>query len=212
MTRVWFGEAAESPAPGWEHVTSDAAVVDLETQIERADELWINDPLSFPWDTIGASLPMPITVELRGLTLLDMAALAPWLDTLGPGDRIRAGDTAVEGHMRRRFGTDPVEDDQTFEERNEQKAIHRCRERIISRLEKESLVRGDADTTIIVELTQAQLFASTQHRFADNITSLLAAHGSGRPFEVWGVRAAPGQPTVGAVVALRLDDPAEVPE
>ena len=212
MTRVWFGGTAESQTPEWEHVASDAAVLDLEAQIERASELWIDDPLAFPWDTIGPSLPMPITVDLNALTLLDMAALSPWLDTLGPGDRIRSHDAAVENHMRRRFDTDSARVDETIQDRNQQKAIHRSRSQIISRLEKEADDRGDADKTLIVSLTQAELFGSTQQDFAANIASVFADHGSGSPFEVWGVRAAPGQPTVGAVVAFRPDDPAEVLE
>lgn len=188
------------------HIDSLVPVPDLLAALEEASEIWVDDALGFPWDSVGTLVIAPTTVNVDGLSLLDLAALSPWLGELGAGDRIAVDDPAIANHLNEMYGTTSP-DDEPLLDRSVAKAVHRSTTSIVTRLESEAIDRSDADRVIIKTLTLDDIVASPHGvHFAENMTRTFADAGPGSVIEVWGIREAPGQALTGAVVAYRLDE------
>ncbi len=203
MSPVWFGD---NPAPSseWNHVPTTTAFVDLAPLIADATQIWIDDPLAFPWDTFGEPIHAPVTVNV-GRSLLDLAALAPWLKTLGEGDRIVCDDPAVTKHLTTRFGTAGPET--PLAERERVKSIERGFADAVARMTAQIHRRNETDR-MRIETIPLEAIVSPTHggSFAETVRDHLAAHGPGSVTEVWGIRDSPGAPLAGAVIAYRLDE------
>jgi len=177
-----------------------------------ADEVVVEHPLAFPWDSLPAPPALaPITVTLTDTSLLDLAALEPVLHQLIDGDQLHASDPMVEAFLRNRYGLSA--EARTLDERTRFKAIARSRNEILARLEREAEHRGDAfvretpmdavllPTTVAVTVDGFDDFSD----FASIVAWVAPTEGSAELTEVWGLRAAPGSPTVGALLAVRIE-------
>lgn len=206
VTRIWFAGTPSAPSRDWTHIDSLVPVPDQRIAVREASEIWIDDALAFPWDSIGTCIVAPTTVNLSGLSLLDLAALVPWLHKLGAGDRIVTDDPAIGNHLNAMFNT-AGPDNQTPAVRSREKAIYQATTSIIDRLKSEATKRSDLDRVIIKTLTLSDIVASPHGPdFAQNMTHTFADAGPGSVIEVWGIREAPGSALAGAIVAYRLDD------
>ena len=203
MSPVWFGD---NPAPSseWNHVPTTTAFVDLAPLIADATRIWIDDPLAFPWDTFGEPMHAPVTV-LVGRSLLDLAALAPWLETLGAGDQIVCADPAITKHLTARFATTGPET--PLAERTRVKSIERSHADAVARMTAQ-IARRNEEGRVRIETIPLEAIVSPTHggSFAETVRDHLAAHGPGSVTEVWGIRDSPGAPLAGAVIAYRLDE------
>ena len=203
MSRLWFGD---EPASGWVHVPTTTGVVDLLEMVAVAEELWIDDALAFPWDTAGTAISVPTTVNV-GTGLLDMAALAPCLHTLGDGDCITSPDSALERHLAAHFGTASGRSPRSLAARTRAESIDRSRTDNVDRLTREAAERGEADRVHLKHLSVDDIVDRPgDEAFVDTANRLCAPLGPGQVTEVWGLREAPGMPVAGAIVAYRLDD------
>ena len=206
MSRIWFGGAPDRVHAGWDYLPSTTALIDLSPLLALAEEIWIAEPLAFPWDSIPQDALAPLTVDVDDLSLLDLAALSPCFEALSPVDQIRSTDLAVEGHLSRHFGTARNGETTTLQDRRDAKSIHGANLRIITRLETEAELRGDRDRVTIRTLSHAEIIEGADlGDFLERTKELFAEERPGVLFEVWGLRAAPGEATVGAVVAYRRD-------
>jgi len=206
VSPVWFGDTPAT-SQRWYQVPTTTAVGELIALVNDAEELWIDDPLAFPWDTLGNTIAVPATVKV-GTSLLDLAALAPWLQTLGAGDRIVCDDTAIQAHVTAEFATSDSTANTSLAERTRTKTIRRDQVAIIERLTHEARQRGDGDRVRIETIPLEMIIApGSDGSFLDTVTRHMAPHGPGTVTEVWGLRDAPGAPLAGAVIAYRLDAP-----
>ena len=208
MNRVWFGHHPPDSEDRWEHAKADMTVLALESAIEGAEELWIADPLMFPWDTIGRSLPMPVTVDISGHSLLELAGVAPCLETLSPGDRIISEDPFVATHLRQLVDTDnPAHD--SLPERQRAKSIDTLRSDTISRIEQEASYRGDRDRLVTIAITRDEIVTAEGEGpvFPRVLGDATAGLGAGNVVEVFGLRAEPGDELAGCVIGYVLDEP-----
>ena len=65
--------------------------------IGRARAAFIEDPLSFPWDSLDPRTVTPLIVDVSTCSEDDLAALRPALDVLGANDTIVTGDPQQAG-------------------------------------------------------------------------------------------------------------------
>lgn len=208
MSKVWFGSNPPRQSQSWTLFDETASFLELEMAIASAAEVWIDDPFTFPWDSLARPIEAPTTVVLDSNELVKVAALAPWLQTLGPGDRIVASDPDLERHWATLFHTDDTKDDPSpIHIRSTTKRISSSRIEIERRLEREADERGDRDRLVILSLSRDEIVASDHPDFASTIYELTSALGSGQVTEVWGVRSEAGAPLAGAVIGFSLDDP-----
>ena len=108
--------------------------------------------------------------------------------------------------IRDSFGTARNGETTTLQDRRDAKSIHGAKLRIITRLETEAELRGDRDRVTIRTLSHAEIIKGADlGDFLERTKELFAEERPGVLFEVWGLRAAPGEATVGAVVAYRRD-------
>ena len=95
------------------------------------------------------------------------------------------------------------------------KRIARNRHAVLTRLRREADDRGDAyqygavgaapvevPTTVVIELNE---FPDDAQTFGDLVGSTAPTLPPDALIEAWGVRAAPGAPTAGAVLAFRIE-------
>lgn len=204
MSRVWFGDGPAASAD-WNRVPTTTALVDVEPQLIEATEVWIDDPLAFPWDSLGESPHAPVTVHVN-TSLLDLAGLAPWLETLTGGDRIVCHDQAIEQHLTARFETSPADSSASLADRTRIKTLHRVQADIVARLTAQAARRNETDRTLI-EALPLETITSPSHggSFSQTVAEQMATHGPGTVTGLWGVRESPGAPLGGAVIAYRLD-------
>lgn len=207
MSKVWFGTNPPVRADDWICFDDAATVAELRETVENAEELWIDDPFEFPWDSLDATISAPATVVIDTTSLVKLAAFEPWLRTLGPGDRIVSPNRAIERHFTEVFSTDDPDDARPLELRAKAKRLATARAEIELRLTTESLARGDHERLAILTLTRDDIVLVDSPDFAATITEITANLGPGKVCEVWGLRQAPGAELEGAVIGFLLDTP-----
>lgn len=186
---------------------------ELADELVSTDEVIIERPLQFPWDSLPSPHTFaPITVQLHDESLLDLAALAPVFSTFLDGDRIEAPDPLLAEYLAHRYGLGAHD---TLAARTTAKHIARNRRAVLTRLEREAADRGDryqfgvsaaaafdAPTTVVVEVDP---FPMDAEGFEDVLQESAPTLSPARLIGAWGLRAAPGAPTAGAVLAFRIE-------
>jgi len=187
---------------GWTEFDDLADSHILAAAIVSADQVRIEDPLSFPWESIG-EITAPTTVSLATLSLSDLAALAPMLETLTGADRLETDDSAIGEFLSSKVGTqfdDPsvTPEPQTgaADRSSLSKSSELAHRRILERLSEQA-----DDETIILSIDSERLGSHTGGfgALVDEITDGSAD----QVLEIWGVRAEPGAALDGVVIAYR---------
>ena len=199
---LYYGRFTPSLTLDWPQFDDAAPTGALTESIANAQEVRIEDPLSFPWESVG-EIEAPTTIELDGLSLLDLAALAPVLETLTAGDRIESTDPAIGQYIAHNVGThidDQVSSGPTpassVEKLSRTKASELAHRRIVQRLSETT----DADTAIL------SIAAERLGSHSGGLGALIDEETKGRADEVlelWGVRAEPGATLDGVVISYR---------
>lgn len=186
---------------------------ELADELASTDEVIIEHPLRFPWDSLPSPKTFaPITVQLTDESLLDLAALEPVFSRFLDGDRIEAPDSRLAQYLAHRYDLGTYE---TLAARTTAKHIARNRHAVLARLEREAADRGDrylygidaagtcdAPTTVVVEVGP---FPIDAEGFEGLVRANAPTLSPASLIEAWGLRAAPGAPTVGAVLAFRIE-------
>ena len=163
----------------------------LAAALASAKVLLIDDPMSFPWDSLDADLPQVLVIDTTRCIYEDFMALNPALDHLTPADTILDPPRLIRRHpyplsenrKTRSVAPDEKEWDTLFRE----KQLHRSDRAIRERATRE--VGADA---VLHRITTDDLTRSG--RSMAEYLDALSAESDAEVVGVWGVRTEPGAP------------------
>lgn len=159
----------------------------LHDSLASATVLMIDDPMSFPWNSIDPDLPQLLVIDARDCSSDDLAALRPVLRALTPADTI-IGPAGLEPALSAEFGSraePPSEDDapRLLAEKHLHRQDRRIRDEVLAEIGDDAILHR-----IAIDGVAASGISMGEHlaALADELGADLAG--------VWGVRAQPGAP------------------
>lgn len=178
----YVGRSHSDPhAGGLDDTVGPAALLDA---LRHATIGIIDDPMSFPWDSVDLEQTPALIVDASRCSAADVTALLPVLDGLTEMDTVIDPADPSTPAISTRAGTRTVAPSQTgWAGLTNQKRILLAERRILRRVEREL---GDAAIVHRVDPRAQQSLATHLASLADSNNATAVG--------VWGVRSGPGAP------------------